>query len=130
MADELRWQTFAGEGNATAQLGDTFVNRSDVKIHVRILNLSGFAEHATVAATLNLQWVKGAAFDGVNNSVQAKITLAFGHGDGAGGSGQKTVAFARGQMTLEPNEQCQVHYVVVAGASDTGTQLVEMGYET
>lgn len=129
MADELRWQTFAGEGNSSAQLGDSFINRSDAKIHVRVLNMSMASEHATLAGFQHLQLVKGNAFDGGNNSIQAKITMVGGHGDGGGGNAQKMVALARGQLTLEPNEQVQGQFATISGSIDAGAQMIEMGWE-
>lgn len=131
MAEELRWETLRTVATTDTNAFGTFTNTTKGTIHIRSMDIQGFAQADTAAAASSaarVQVSKSNTIDDNNNSTifqantaVSSLNLAAGAGNG-GGPFDLTKLYARGQLTLEPGESLFGHL----GITNTITDLIGM----
>lgn len=136
MAEELRWETIRTVATTDTNAFGTFTNTTKGNIHIRSIDIEGFAQSDTAAAASSAARVQvsksNSIDDGQNSTIfqlnAAASTLNLASGAGSGGEPfNKGKLYARGQLTLEPGESLFGHLGITNAITDL-LGLVTFGY--
>lgn len=136
MADELRWEAMVvsvPDGTTLENAGSTFRNTTDATMFIRKVRINATMSGASPNETCTFQWSKSRTIVLGNNepglNIQTQLAMpsqtfnASPPEDGALAINQ-LLQFAKGEITLEPNEAVFVNTTKTSGGAADATHNV------
>lgn len=136
LAQELRWQTLVNNydtGELRANAEEVFTNESNDIMHIRMLRIESKALDLADNESCRMEISKAPAYQSDDETtfftwgvVHAADHVPAGSEE-IGKVAMATIMFARGQLTLEPNESLYTNWL--KDSTVVGDYVVRIGYE-